>query len=393
MDNRIKTLPIRENELDLFENRAEEADYIYELLKSTKNCAISGNKGIGKTSFFNLINSKLKKDFKTVFISVPSLDKTYFYRKLLNKIIYNNFEYNFKNSKRKLSFSQQIETLAKLLLKGENIGEIQEKKVFNFISSLINENKKFRDNLLSTEEIHSILFNFFESLNERIIILVDDLDKIEIDETAKNNKIYNFLIEISELINQQNLTWLFSINKDLHKKIEKDLMDNESNSIFSFLNDVVNLEPFSVNNFKNLLFKRLNEDELENYTDDALRLIFAISKGNPRLLMYMIIKTLKYKKIKKSKKIDSSVVMETVKKLFSIDEKSSSIMQYVSRKSFVFSGDKTLQHKTNLDSVSLTMRLKELSGKKLVSSEIVNKKKAYWLSYIHDESILNGGVK
>ena len=85
--------------------------------------------------------------------------------------------------------------------------------------------------------------------------------------------------------------------------------------------------------------------------------------------------------------------METIKRLFSIDEKSNTIIQYVSRKSFVFSGDKTLQHETNLDSVSLTMRLKELANKKLVTSEIVNQKKAYWLSYIHDESVLDGGEK
>ncbi|TYB31245.1 MAG: AAA family ATPase [Candidatus Mcinerneyibacterium aminivorans] len=390
MVSKIKTLPIKESELDQFVNRENEINYILGLLRSFKNCAISGNKGIGKTSFLNLIKNKIEEDFSTIFISAPSLDKTYFYRKLMNQIISKKYEYNFEETKKKLRFSQQIETLAKLLLKGENIGEIQEQKVFNFISSLVDENKNFKKNLLSTEQMHDIIYDFFCSLNEKVFIFVDDIDKITIDKLSKNNKIYNFLIELSDLLNLDNITWIFSINKKLHTKIENDLMNNESNSIFSFLNDLINLEYFSVKEFKKILFKRINKEEINNYTNSALRMIFAIAKGNPRLLMYMLIKTLKYKKINNYEKVDEKTVINTVNNIYSIDKKSSQIMEYISKKSFIFPGDKTLQQITKLDSVSLNMRLKELVNKNLITSEIVNKKKAYWLSYIHDESILKG---
>lgn len=393
MVSKIKTLPIRESELDQFVNRKNESYYILGLLKSYKNCAISGRKGIGKTSFLNLIKNKISKNYLTIFISIPSLDITYFYRKLLNNIVSKNYKYNFDDAKRKLKFSQQIETLAKLLLKGENIGEIQEKKVFNFISSLVDENKKFKKNLLSTEQMHLIIKNFFNSLEKNIFIIVDDIDKISIDESTKNNKIYNFLIEIADILNIDNVTWLFSINRKLHKKIEKELLDNESNSIFSFLNDLINLEPFPVEELRNILFKRMSKEELNQFTDSAFRLIFAISKGNPRVLMHMLLKTMKYKKIKEFKEVDERVVVSTIDDIYSIDNKSSKILEYIGNKSFLFANDRTLQEITKLDSVSLTMRLKELAAKNLITSEIVNRKKAYWLSYIHNERVLKGDKK
>ena len=184
-----------------------------------------------KINNINFSNLKFDKNNFTKFLYIDIIIKKNFSINNINKIIFlNDFKNNFNNYSKNFN---------------ENLNEINEKFYrdyffYNlFASDFINMNnlikEKIEINLIETNENKKIIFNYF---NNNIFKIVNDFflnknneNKIEIDEF--NN---NFKINLNQILLILILLYQKFIFLQKSEKNEKNLIKNEINKIFNFIN-------------------------------------------------------------------------------------------------------------------------------------------------------------
>jgi len=379
----ISTKPISQNNIENFYGRKSEIEIATDMLKNGSVCAVTGNLGIGKSSFLNFLKNELGKKYKIISFFLPSTDITYFYRKLLTKLIelYQN-EIDNKILEQ-LQFTNEIETLTRLLLKGTNIGEIQEGKVYSFINSIVNSNLKQRKKVLSNHSIKKYLNKFLEKINEQIIVIIDDIDKID-----NKNSLYNFFVEIIDLLNLPNLSFIFTLDNQTIDEIEKEAINEDKmDKLFSIFEEIINLGKFNINDLKEILTKEVKTPG-KYFLNSSLRLLFSISRGNPRILNYFSSKILRKAKFKNKLPADINLIMDIFRNKLELDNKSLNLIKFAAENKHIDANSKKLQKEIGLDSVSIMMRIKELIRMNFLIPFYVGEKKVYTLNYVKDSDIL-----
>ena len=120
------------------------------------------------------------------------------------------------------------------------------------------------------------------------------------------------------------------------------------------------------------------EGKIIDYIDSySLNLLLDLSRGNPRLFLYFLLKAFKFKESIKANlheeefveienetddsRIKVNHILSSIDYIFKLDDRNKKILAFIAYKQSVDSGNHSLQEKTGLDRLSLNRRLKELT--------------------------------
>ena len=293
-----KTALLSETENDLFIGRNDDYNRIFDLIESGCNCAVAGQPGIGKTSMLKRLERQLSEKYTVIYLSMPTTDPEMFLRKLLFSLSVAYADTIPSEYRGKLLYTQEIQTLARGLLYGETLGEREEKKILSFLRELIKTDEEIPYRLFTAEDMKQVCGKILSDIPKKLVIIVDDLDKVfsrSINESRDQvERLYLFLTEISDLLHMPKTVWLLSLHGEIFENLEKYVFIQNDSVLLSYINEIIPLKPFSVEESRKILEKRASGKVFDIFSRGAFRLLLACSKGNPRLLIYAASKTIKY---------------------------------------------------------------------------------------------------
>ncbi|MBN2727511.1 ATP-binding protein [Candidatus Mcinerneyibacteriota bacterium] len=390
-----RTTPLQEHEMALFVGRRKEKGHILTLIENGLNCAVSGNPGVGKTTFLNAISHEMKAKYPVVRISMPVVDTAYFYKKILyglTELIPGGEE----EIREKLAYTQEVETLIRFLFKGETLSSLEEEQMLSLLGTLLKRQELWRHRLFSLEEMRKASVKLIEALGKKVVFLVDDLDKALGDDVPKGTvpeRLLAFFLENYEVLNAGKGVWAFSLSREFYEDMQGLLNAETKKSLLAMVNDIIPLPAFTEEEFRELLYSRLDGRPEEMFAEDALRLLFGLAKGNPRTLMFLLTRSLRAALDQESGRISAGEILSLMSDALALDEKSLAILRRASEDPYVIAGDNRLKEATALDTVSLSMRMADLASKRLLVPDYIDKQKVYRLPYIHGGSITEGGKR
>ena len=390
-----RTTPLQEHEMALFVGRQKETGHVLTLVENGLNCAVSGNPGIGKTTFLNALSHALKETYPVIRISMPVVDTAYFYKKILyglTELIPGGEE----EIKDKLAYTQEVETLIRFLFKGETLSSLEEEQMLSLLGTLLKRQELWRRRLFSMEEMRRASVKLINALGKKAVFLVDDLDKALGDDTPRGavpERLLAFFLENYDVLNAGKSVWVFSLSHEFYDDMQGLLNAETKKSLLAMVNDIIPLPAFTEDEFKKLLFSRLDGQPRDHFSEDALRLLFGLARGNPRTLMFLLTRSLRMASDERKEAVTAGEVLDLLSDALSLDEKSLAILRQASEDPYVIAGDNRLKEATALDTVSLSMRMADLASKKFLVPDYIDKQKVYRLPYIHGGSITEGGKR
>ena len=390
-----RTTPLQEHEMALFVGRQKETGHVLTLVENGLNCAVSGNPGIGKTTFLNALSHTLKETYPVIRISMPVVDTAYFYKKILyglTELIPGGEE----EIKDKLAYTQEVETLIRFLFKGETLSSLEEEQMLSLLGTLLKRQELWRRRLFSMEEMRRASVKLINALGKKAVFLVDDLDKALGDDTPRGavpERLLAFFLENYDVLNAGKSVWVFSLSHEFYDDMQGLLNAETKKSLLAMVNDIIPLPAFTEDEFKKLLFSRLDGQPRDHFSEDALRLLFGLARGNPRTLMFLLTRSLRMASDERKEAVTAGEVLDLLSDALSLDEKSLAILRQASEDPYVIAGDNRLKEATALDTVSLSMRMADLASKKFLVPDYIDKQKVYRLPYIHGGSITEGGKR
>ncbi len=380
-----KTLPLRGDEREMFVGRTEELSYVKEMLESGLNCAISGHPGIGKTTFLNILESELMPTYTVIRLSIPSTDPETFYKKLLFALTTCFADTIPPSIREKLLYTQEMMTLSRGLLYGETLGEKEERKILSFMREVIKNPDEHQARLYTLEELRAACIDIISSIQKKLIIIIDDMDKVfarSVHEPRDQvERLYLFLTELGDVIHIPKSVWLFSLHGDIYEQLEKYVLMQNDSILLSFINDIIPLKPFTPEESKKICDNRTGVDVFSYFTHAAFRLMLAVSKGNPRLLLYTAAKALKYAG---QDTVTTDSLLAALRANLPMDIRDLMILKCAAEKPFIIAGDPELRETVGLDTISISQRLSELTNKRLLINDYDDSQKVYRLVYVHD---------
>ncbi len=390
-----RTTPLQEHEMALFVGRQKETGHVLTLVENGLNCAISGNPGIGKTTFLNALSHTLKETYPVIRISMPVVDTAYFYKKILYGLteLLPGGEEEIKD---KLAYTQEVETLIRFLFKGETLSSLEEEQMLSLLGTLLKRQELWRRRLFSMEEMRRASVKLINALGKKAVFLVDDLDKALGDDTPRGavpERLLAFFLENYDVLNAGKSVWVFSLSHEFYDDMQGLLNAETKKSLLAMVNDIIPLPAFTEEEFKKLLFSRLDGQPRDHFSEDALRLLFGLARGNPRTLMFLLTRSLRMASDERKEAVTAGEVLDLLSDALSLDEKSLAILRQASEDPYVIAGDNRLKEATALDTVSLSMRMADLASKKFLVPDYIDKQKVYRLPYIHGGSITEGGKR
>jgi len=379
----------------LFVGRQKETGHVLTLVENGLNCAISGNPGIGKTTFLNALSHTLKETYPVIRISMPVVDTAYFYKKILYGLteLLPGGEEEIKD---KLAYTQEVETLIRFLFKGETLSSLEEEQMLSLLGTLLKRQELWRRRLFSMEEMRRASVKLINALGKKAVFLVDDLDKALGDDTPRGavpERLLAFFLENYDVLNAGKSVWVFSLSHEFYDDMQGLLNAETKKSLLAMVNDIIPLPAFTEEEFKKLLFSRLDGQPRDHFSEDALRLLFGLARGNPRTLMFLLTRSLRMASDERKEAVTAGEVLDLLSDALSLDEKSLAILRQASEDPYVIAGDNRLKEATALDTVSLSMRMADLASKKFLVPDYIDKQKVYRLPYIHGGSITEGGKR
>ena len=390
-----RTTPLQEHEMALFVGRQKETGHVLTLVENGLNCAVSGNPGIGKTTFLNALSHTLKETYPVIRISMPVVDTAYFYKKILYGLteLLPGGEEEIKD---KLAYTQEVETLIRFLFKGETLSSLEEEQMLSLLGTLLKRQELWRRRLFSMEEMRRASVKLINALGKKAVFLVDDLDKALGDDTPRGavpERLLAFFLENYDVLNAGKSVWVFSLSHEFYDDMQGLLNAETKKSLLAMVNDIIPLPAFTEEEFKKLLFSRLDGQPRDHFSEDALRLLFGLARGNPRTLMFLLTRSLRMASDERKEAVTAGEVLDLLSDALSLDEKSLAILRQASEDPYVIAGDNRLKEATALDTVSLSMRMADLASKKFLVPDYIDKQKVYRLPYIHGGSITEGGKR
>ncbi len=380
-----KTALLSETENDLFIGRNDDYNRIFDLIESGCNCAVAGQPGIGKTSMLKRLERQLSEKYTVIYLSMPTTDPEMFLRKLLFSLSVAYADTIPSEYRGKLLYTQEIQTLARGLLYGETLGEREEKKILSFLRELIKTDEEIPYRLFTAEDMKQVCGKILSDIPKKLVIIVDDLDKVfsrSINESRDQvERLYLFLTEISDLLHMPKTVWLLSLHGEIFENLEKYVFIQNDSVLLSYINEIIPLKPFSVEESRKILEKRASGKVFDIFSRGAFRLLLACSKGNPRLLIYAASKTIKYT-TDTPVSIDDCIA--ALRANLSLDPRDLMILKNAAEKPYINAGDGDLRESVGLDTISIGQRLTELANKRFLISDYDDKQKIYRLVYVHD---------
>lgn len=274
----------------LFANRNKELELALDSIKIGKNLLVIGDRGIGKTSFINFLQHKIKNE-------------------VYNSKIYNIF----------VPINREVDLIKNLLI--SIIFVFEEEKIIDIMNvDNLKRNYEFIEALkkASIRELLLILENYIEKINQKynkIIIIFDEIEKIAFDLTE--------LSGIRDYLWKLNVVFIFSGHTKQHVKILNSAME----PFFT----IIKLGIFNEKHIQEMLKKRIKHflnKELNELVDlSAIPIIYKYSNGNPRNILQIMDFAFNYAKFNNDEKITEYHVYEYIKS--KIDFKNNSLQETI----------------------------------------------------------------
>ncbi len=395
------TLALNDDNLKYFIGRKRIVGDMLSLILDHQNFGVTGAPGTGKTTLFNFLKSELEstKNFKRKHkvLSFPfTIPNTADFLKRLLFILLENLKQSdvkkidLSKIKDDYLYTNGIQEFLRSLVRYEPSRELDAYQVLRLYSDfLINEMKNASPSktvkFLSPDKLLFVIVKILKNLKKHLIFFVDDIDKVIYDpltNSTSENRLASFLFELKEIMELSNTTWVFTLPLDFYNKYKISFNKPESTSFLGIFSDIFLLHNFTRKRTVDLLRTRLGfsnfEGKIIDYIDSySLNLLLDLSRGNPRLFLYFLLKAFKFKESIKDNLLqeefveienetdDSRIkvnhILSSIDYIFKLDDRNKKILAYIAYKQSVDSGNHSLQEKTGLDRLSLNRRLKELT--------------------------------
>lgn len=297
--------PLESNEQNLMVDREEQVKKVGDFVRyhSQGTVLIIGDRGIGKTSLLNKLANLFHKEYNTVTSMIGiyhfELDKIGFIAGILQSIV-NELEKKGINTQKYQGIINQA------------IYEKQERIIFNNnqgIIGRIGNDREIRtiirpDTYLVEEKARTMLSEIAQT-HGKIILLIDDLDKLNDEETS------SILLQTRHVLSIPNVFMIFSVNDHLTRFMGKEIQITRSVSDLE-----ITLTPLEYNELIEIIRRRLATTGIDDvhkvFNEEALKEIIELSKGNTREFIAKCSEALDILLSNSLSCVDSSVVRKTI---------------------------------------------------------------------------------
>jgi len=257
---------------NLFVNRSEELKVMDDILTFQPQgiYGICGETGVGKTS---LLKYFVNSDMKAYFIPISEKDSK---ESIIADLIFKLS--TFVSRENLIGLSDEAEKIRKWI-----ITETQTSNTFSGgFSSLVSANasrsssESRRFNLFEAKELLDNLTKLIRKKHGRFLLIIDELDK------EKKEEVLLIVDSLKEILFFDDMITVVSLPFSIYREYAKDIMRwNEVGNLENIFKDMIFVQPFSEENIKEMLMKRIH-----NYPDlipnDVYPEIYRFSDGNPR---------------------------------------------------------------------------------------------------------------
>ncbi len=365
------------------------------------NFALAGNAGTGKTSLLNYLQKYIeqKKLGLVIRVNEVMLNEDVFYRKLLSKIflkvkISSVHDKKYDDVKQSFFATESLKEFLKDLVYYEPRKKIDNSRLISLYKDFLKkelEHSKNIDLMFNNYTVKNVIAEILRKTPRRIYILVDDYDKFMLDPYGKEgaqNRLGLFLTSIKELMEFSKSSWIFSIPQEYYEHYYIRVPYRENLNFMSVFSDAYVCTNFNYTEYRQYLTKKLNKIKITPHqflNENAFKLIFILSKGNPQMINYIIKNALLSDKLRRGKKINEDDVLSHLLNYGKYDKRDLIIIKYIANMEQTFSNDKKLLAELTIENVALMYRLKKLKEKSILKSKFLEGIKYFLLNYEEDQ--------
>lgn len=425
MDNKVNlktftTTALYGKSLDFFIGREQMLNEMGGLILDMQNIGISGGPGTGKSTMLNMLEKRLnsikyfKKGSKIIRFSYNRPNLSDFLKKLLFILLDNLNEeevdkIDLNKIREEYNYTTGLREFLRSLIRYEPTKELDGFQVLRLYNDFLLNELKSNDQgvvikYLTPEQIMSTIIRIFKNIKKNLVIFIDDMDKVRFDPLTKNtseDRLASFFYEIREFFELSKITWIITLPVNFFEKYRIQFNRPDSMSFLSMFTDIFLLNNFNRRRTIEMFRKRLDDSNFEGKIIDfidsfALNLLLDLSRGNPRLFLYFLMKAFKLKEAQLSgskeksrvqkyledvkheneseesteeeeennTKTDTRIkvnhILSSIDYIFDLDKKNRKIIAYIAYKQKTQANDHELQERTNLDRLALNRRLKQL---------------------------------
>ncbi len=361
------------------------------------NFGLAGSMGTGKTSILNYLEEKIRAKNMGVCIRINSslCNEDIFFRLLLFELLKNNivkkiFNKDIKEYKKYIYSTQSLEDFLRSLIYFEPRKELDHARVITLYKEYLKE--QFSSNadvdfIFNTYTLKNIIVEMLRKSPRRIFILVDDYDKFMVDPMSREggeNRLGLFLSSIKEFTEFSKTTWVFALPRSYYEKFKIGMPFSNQLNFLGMFSEVYITLPFNFTELRKYITQRIEKLDLyqPNFIDEtALKLLYVMTKGNPKMINYVIKSGLYNCKIRNGKNLTIDDMVSVLLVNGKYDKRDGEIIKYISQNKQTFSNDKLLLEILGVDNIALMMRLNRLLKKELISFKFFEGIKYFQLNY------------
>ncbi len=302
----IKDLPLNNETKDLLVNRENEMKELQTIVDfyESQIIGVCGERGIGKTTLFNLI--KFKGKDKCIIRITDREDKI----SIILNIIYGIYSYARKRGLRDI----EQEALRLYETINTRIGVKKQLGVSTSLVILTYSKEKMRNKVQLkniTMELKKIINKL--ALRTKLVVILDEIDKV------RKEELLLIIDALKDTFSYNKITLIVSLPYEIY---EEYLLSKEGNmetynleNVFSYM---MTLPRLSDDEIEELILKRINKEFI---TEDALSLIVYYSDGNPRRAVSVLKEAGMLAVTMGKKEINESSVKLVIKKYINVYSK------------------------------------------------------------------------
>ena len=160
--------------------------------------------------------------------------------------------------------------------------------------------------------IHTAIENITKAIDQPVILFIDELDKVgryPLDSPQLEKEVMKILELSRELMLNNNMTLVFSLQNELYEKLNKAAKNQEDVSILRLINAHKKLPLFDLSMAMDAVDQSLAYAKYPKTKDDLfepglIELTLKLTNGNPRLFMIYLLESLTNAFLKNQKKVN-----------------------------------------------------------------------------------------
>ncbi len=350
-----------------------------------ENFGIAGHFGTGKTSVLNYLEefAEKKKLGAVIRVGETLCNEDVFYRKLMyalleKKLVKKVFGTPIAEIEKKVYSTQSLEDFLRSLIYYEPRKQLDHSRVIQLYKEYLKESldmTRETDFILNTYTIRNLVIEILRNSPKRVLIFIDDYDKFTVDPLSREggeNRLGLFLSSLKEITELSKTTWVFALPQTYYEKFSTRIpFENELNflGMFTEMFTALNFNLGEVRKFLIIKAEKLGIFLNDLIEESAVKMLYVLTKGNPKMINYLIKNALYSVSIRKGKKINIGDMLSIMKNGEEYDDKDIIICRYIAETGQSFSNDKALLKDVGIENVNLMIRLERLKKKDILVSD------------------------